>query len=221
MPAPRNLGSGSQLLELGKNAVAPNEPGPHVTETRAPLVVVPAQHEGADAPVGKAALLTEDQQRALPLGLLVLGCPLDPLVRVHRLHGRAQAGEVGGRLRIGPDVHVDLDGHDTLRRHEWVDSREVRIRDLGVDAPVTPQLREEHGDATGDDHLAVEDRLDAAGGGNGLGAGVGGEGGDASEKGHVSSGAGGGESTNSENLPYYHSKKMPFCQAKSAFFWLM
>ncbi len=114
MPAPRNLGSGSQLLELGENAVAPIEPVLHAVEVRIPLAANLAQHEDTDAPVGTAALLTEDHERALPLGVRVLRCPLDALVRVHRLHRGLHIGEVRDRFWVVPDVHVDLDGHDAL-----------------------------------------------------------------------------------------------------------
>ncbi len=57
------------------------------------------------------------------------------------------------------------------------------IVDLGVDIPVASELGHEHRDSAGDGHLAVQDREDVFDGGDGLGAGVGEEGGDAGEEG--------------------------------------
>lgn len=181
-PVPRNLGSERRLLWLGENQTVPREPVLHAVEERVPLADALVQHEDTDVPAGTAALLTDDRERVLALGVLVLGGPLQAPVGVHRL--QAHGIQLRDRLGIRP-VHADVDRTDALDGDEGVGTGEVFVVDLGVDVAVAGELGEEHLDATGDDDFAVQDGPDVAERGHGLGAVVGEEGGETGEEVHL------------------------------------
>jgi hypothetical protein len=159
------------LLGLGENQIAPTAPQTHGAEARLAFPATLAQHEDTDVPVGIAALLTEDDERILPLGVGVFRGVLDALVGHHRLHRRNHGTQIGDRLLVRP-VAADVHRNDALGGDECVGSGEALIGDVRVDVAVAIELLHEHRDAAGNRHLAIQHGPNAADGGDGLRTGV-------------------------------------------------